>query len=377
MKNKNVRTRIGRQLLCVLIISCFFLLGACQSGSQSKIEPTDTPTPTVTVAPEATSTPEATIPVDVTLGQYKKLTLTKVTSETIEDEIDAILTSYASYDAVDRAAIEGDTVNVNYVGTLDGVAFDGGTDDSEAGTDLVLGSNQFIDGFEEGLIGAKTGDVVELNLTFPDPYSINPDMSGKSVVFTVTVNSVKEYNVPELTEEFLTSNSGYKTVEEFRNDVAESLNQSSFFKQISEQLLSNCTVENLSEEEIATETESFVNQYLSQAAYYGSMYGVDTATALQYFFGVESEAVLRQYGEEYAKRMLSYTAILKEIATVENIELTDEIYNDRANAYATQNGYETIEAFVAQYGEELVRETILLDITAEFCIDNSFILEAE
>ena len=100
----------------------------------------------------------------VTIGEYKGLALTSVSQEEVDAELDAMLQSYAELVEVDRAAKEGDTVNINFVGLLNGEPFEGGTDESEAGYDLVLGSNSFIDGFEDGLIGAVKGEKRDLNL---------------------------------------------------------------------------------------------------------------------------------------------------------------------------------------------------------------------
>ena len=86
---------------------------------------------------------------------------------------------------------DGDTVNIDYVGTVDGVEFSGGNTQG-MGTDLVIGSGSYIDDFEEQLIGAHPGDTVEVNVTFPDPYGNNEDLSGKDAVFTVTVNGIYE-----------------------------------------------------------------------------------------------------------------------------------------------------------------------------------------
>ncbi len=130
----------------------------------------------------------------VTLGAYKNLALEvkmpeKVDDEAVETELKKLLESSATTKLAedDYAAKDGDTVNIDYAGKIDGEAFDGGTAE---GQDLVLGSDSYIDGFEDGLIGKKKGDTATLNLTFPDPYTSNTDLSGKAVVFEVTVNSV-------------------------------------------------------------------------------------------------------------------------------------------------------------------------------------------
>ena len=125
----------------------------------------------------------------VTLGDYKGVTVEKtiqsVTDEDVQNEIDNALANYPV--EVDQAAKEGDTVNIDYVGKIDGEEFDGGSDQ---GADLKLGSGKFIDGFEDGLIGARKGETRTLNLTFPEDYT--QDLAGKAVEFTVTVNAYPE-----------------------------------------------------------------------------------------------------------------------------------------------------------------------------------------
>ena len=152
----------------------------------------------------AAETEEYVAESSVKLGEYKGIAVTvteaSVTDEEVENQIQQVLNSKAEYREVDRAAQTGDQVNIDYKGLLDGEAFEGGTAE---GYDLTLGSGSFIDGFEDGLVGAVKGDQKDLNLTFPDPYPNNPDLAGKEVVFEVTVNAVKERSIPELTDEFV------------------------------------------------------------------------------------------------------------------------------------------------------------------------------
>lgn len=313
---------------------------------------------------------------EVTLGEYKGIALTRVSNTAVETEIETILKNNATLETVERAAALGDTVNINYAGTMDGVAFEGGTDDTEAGTDLVLGSSRFIDGFEDGLVGATAGQVIELNLQFPDPYTVNPDFAGLPVNFKVTVNAVKESVVPELTDEYIAANSDYATVDEFRAALVDNMNEEAFNSQISTSLLASSTVENISEDEVANQKAAFVSQYTNMANYYATMYSIDVATALQVFFGVESEEQLAEYGEEYARRMVTYTAIVEKIADVEKIKVTDEQYNESAALYAQEYGFDNAEALITQYGEETVREQALMDLVIDFCIENAVITDA-
>ena len=142
------------------------------------------------------------------------------TSEEVEEQISDLLSQYSSTEHItDRAAADGDTVNINYVGSVNNVEFTGG---SAENYDLTLGSGTFIDGFEDGLIGKKIGDTVDLNLTFPKDYS-STDLAGKEVVFTVKINSVKR--APKLTDELAAeiSNNEYKTAEAYNNYIKEDL----------------------------------------------------------------------------------------------------------------------------------------------------------
>ena len=153
---------------------------------------------------EATEVPE--LPKFSDMGTVKLCDLTGITVETspkltvdedmVNSQIDYLRKNYLT--ETEDAAKEGDTVNIDFVGKMDGKAFDGG---SGTGYDLVLGSGSFIDGFEDQLIGAKKGEKLEVNVTFPESYPNNPDLAGKPAVFDVTVNKVS--TMPELTDQWV------------------------------------------------------------------------------------------------------------------------------------------------------------------------------
>ena len=154
----------------------------------------------------------------VTLGEYKGIEVSVdapvVTDEYLDSYIDYVLQSnMVTTEITDRPVEEGDIVNIDYEGKIDGVAFDGGT---AQGYDLTIGSGTFIDGFEDGLIGAETGETVDVNVTFPENYQ-GEEVAGKDAVFTVTVNSISVETLPELTDEFVQGlDVGVNTVEEYR-----------------------------------------------------------------------------------------------------------------------------------------------------------------
>lgn len=311
----------------------------------------------------------------VTVGEYKGLIVTSVSQAEVDAEVQAIVESFAEYVEVDRAAEEGDTVNINYVGLKDGVAFEGGTDDSEAGYDLVLGSNSFIDGFEDGLIGVVAGEHRDLGLTFPENYG-NEELNGQDVIFQVTVNAVKEKVVPEFTDEFVAENyPEYASAEACIAEIRENMNFNTYYEQITEQLMASSKVEKYDEEAVAARKEQLIAEYTSYAEYYGAFYGLDTETAIMYFLGFESMDAFKEEMGNYAYEVEKNAMVIAEIAALENIELTDEIYNEKALEYALSYGFEDIASFEESYGAERVKTAILSEMVMELLIDNAVITE--
>lgn len=168
----------------------------------------------------------------VTLGNYDGMDVQvagdfEVSDEDVVSYINDMLAYYPDYKDTDKQTVEdGDCVNIDYVGKKDGAAFNGGTAE---GYVLEIGSNSFIDGFEEGLVGAKVGETLDLNLTFPENYQ-SAELAGAAVVFTVTVNKIVEKKIityDKLTDEFVTNNLsafGFGSVEEFYNETQSYMN---------------------------------------------------------------------------------------------------------------------------------------------------------
>lgn len=304
----------------------------------------------------------------VKLGEYKGITYTpasvEVTDEDVDAEVQSLLDAHPTMTSVDRAAKLGDTVNIDYVGKLDGEAFDGGT---ASGTDLELGSGMFIDGFEDGLVGASKGDKLDLDLTFPDPYKNNPDMAGKAVVFEVTVNDVKESNPAELNEDFLTSYTEYTTVDEFMEgtrrqleEYAQSQAESQMQYDIFMKVMDNAEI-NVSEKDVQAYYEDLYDTYKKQA----EAFGIDLETMVGYY-GMDLaafEAQLRSQAEEAVQQ----ETVARAIAAEENITAEDA---DR-EALAEEFGYETVEAMEQDAGADMVESYILMDKVLDFLVANA------
>ncbi|NNC54715.1 MAG: trigger factor, partial [Pseudomonadales bacterium] len=160
---------------------------------------------------------------EIELADPAALSLEKYASEVTSDDVDAMIEKLRAqrgeWQQVERAAADGDQLNIDFRGTRDGEAFDGGTAD---GVDLVLGSGQMIAGFESGLVGAKVGDQRKLALTFPDDYHA-AELAGADVEFDVTVNAVSEKELPELNKEFFKAFEVDGEYDEFRNKVQDNM----------------------------------------------------------------------------------------------------------------------------------------------------------
>lgn len=306
----------------------------------------------------------------ITLGDYMGVEVTKDPVEVTEDEIDQAVLSQleakAAYVEVDREVQSGDQVNIDYVGTKDGVAFDGGTAQDY---DLAIGSGQFIEGFEEGLIGAKKGDKVTLNLTFPENYQ-SADLAGQAVEFEVTVNTVKEEQVPELNDAFVQENSEFKTVDEYRDDIMQTLLQDkndeaeqNVKSDIYNLILDASKVEP-KQEAIDANFNNVVANYTNQAA----AYGMDLATFAGALAGMaedEFKEVLKTQAEAIVEQRLIVTAI----AEKEGIDITDE---DRKEV-ADLMGYESVDNMIETAGQFNVDDYILNNKVMDFLTENAVI----
>lgn len=179
----------------------------------------------------------------------------------------------------------GDTANIDYVGTLNGVAFAGGT---AKGSDLEIGSNSFIDGFESGLVGAKVGETRALNLTFPEAYH-SAELAGKSVVFTVTVNYIKRPVYPEYNEENVKKYTG-STVAELEKELIGNI--------IFDKMYSEVTVKKYPEKELNDTVNKYINAYTQQAQQYGM--------TLEAYVSAAYKMTLEQFNEQITAMAQQY-----------------------------------------------------------------------
>lgn len=314
----------------------------------------------------------------VTLGDYSSFEVTVDVIGVDEEELKTLMSnSYIDYvtpehgGIVDRAVAEGDTVFIDYEGKENGVAFAGGTDQNAT---LAIGSGQFIDGFEEGLVGVMPGETVDLNLKFPENY--NPEMAGKEVVFTVTVRCIQPPAVAEADMEDVVVASmginGVNTVAEFRQyayDYLYSEYEYDVQSGIIDILLERSEFKELPEEMLEPYRQMW-SQVLTMYAY---RFQVSLEQYAAYFYGTSSANVINQYAERYLKQDL----MLQAIANRENLKISDEELQTMLQEEAEEAGYATVEDYVGNGSMEDYRNDYMNERVLEYLTEKTVINEAK
>ena len=258
---------------------------------------------------------------------------------------------------------DGDIVNIDYKGTKDGEAFDGGTAE---GQDLTLGSGSMIDGFEDGLVGAKKGETKTLDLTFPENYR-EESLAGQAVVFEVTVNAVKEKQDAVLDDAFVQRTSDYQTVDEYKEGIRADLlaQKQKTAEQEMEQDVLQDIIDNsdfkFSRNGLSVRYNQMLKQYTNQAKMYGM-----TLSQMAQANGMD-EAGFKEYIYSSVKEAAKKEIVVKDIAAKEGLDnLTDE---DK-EAFAQANGTSK-DTLVSLYGEDTVNEQVLQDKVLRFLASNA------
>ena len=299
----------------------------------------------------------------VALGDYRNVAVSVA-----EDYLNAlVLNTYNAYVTVengitDRAVATGDTVDIDYEGKKDGVAFAGGT---AAGASLAIGSGQFIAGFEDGLIGVMPGETVDLDLTFPEGYG-NEELAGQAVVFTVTVNYIKP-GLDEMEDSVVADIGieGVNTVGELRQyayDILYADNQNDYIVQlrniIVDELIAQSTFEEIPEAYMEAGRQTLSVNLEDIAA----TYGISADEYASYFYGMSAEYFVNVYAERGVKQDF----ILQAIANREGLTVSDEELQTQLEEYASNAGYTSVEEFTGVISKEDYRNYFMSEKVFQF-----------
>lgn len=374
-----------KKLLTMLLTGCMAVsLAACgnkEAGDQTaQSQTTTTDESAADEAAEGTTDAEETATVDESvrgtstltkLGEYVGITYTpmdtSVTDEEVEEEVQYLLSVSYTENPLE-VVTETSYVNIDYVGTKDGVAFDGGT---ASGQELSIENSGYIDGFAESIVGMKVGETKDCPMTFPENYGVE-ELNGADVVFTITVNECWEQIPAELNDEFAVNN-GYENLDDLYAQVKADLelaNQedADYAKEteVLDQIIADSEFD-INDDEIQYYVQQIQSQHEMVAYYY---YGMDLESYVTAAYGMTMEEYNAKC-EETGLYSIQETLVKKAIAEAEGMTLTEEEYQVGAETYMTASGYSTLEEFEEAAGKENIEDQLLMDKAADYILENA------
>ena len=301
---------------------------------------------------------------EVTLGEYKGIEVVKPVAEVTDEQVEAELKQIA--ENVERAAEMGDIANINFLGTVDGIAFEGGAAEN---FDLTLGSGQFIPGFEEQVVGMNVGESKDVNVTFPADYNAK-ELAGKAAVFAVKLNKLSVKNVPAIDDELAKDASEFETLEELKADIrekkladAQKNIDRTFENAVVEAVAAAATVE-VPNALVDLELDNQMNDF----AYRLQMSGMSVEQYAQMMGGDLN--TMRQAFKPMAEKQALSKLVITKVAEVEGITVSDEEleaeFAEMAKAYELE-----IEKIKEMVPAEEIKENLASRKTVKFLVDNA------
>ena len=311
---------------------------------------------------------------DVTLGEYKGVEVKKEHTLVTEDDVNAEIEKERNKQAAevsvdDRAVAEGDTVNLDYSGSVDGVKFAGGTAEGQT---LKIGSHTFIPGFEEQMVGMNIGEEKDLEVTFPEEYHAK-ELAGKKAVFHVKVNGITETQLPALDDDFAKDISEFDTLDEYKADVRAKLeaqaaerDNNAFTNAVIEKVMENATVE-IPEAMVERQIDSMVRNFEARLA----QQGLKLADFIKYT-GQDEKSFRNQYREQ-AEKSVRANLVLEAVENAENFEATEEEIDAEIVKFAGQIGQdvENLKKNLTEGDREYFKADVIRDKAVKFLCDNA------
>jgi len=319
-------------------------------------------------------TAEVALKPEIKLGKYKGVTIEKIETEVTDEDVNNALVkeqenNSRSIVVTDRAVKDKDMITLDFEGFVDDVAFDGGKGENYP---LTIGSNTFIPGFEDQLIGAEIDKEVEVKVTFPEDYQAE-NLAGKPAVFKCTVKEIKEKELPELNDEFASEVSEFDTLEEYKADLKKNLAETkekeakeAKEEKVIEAIVNDSTIE-IPDAMLETQQEQMIDEFRQRI----SMQGLTLEQYFQ-FTGASYEQMYAQV-RPTAKKRIESRLVLEAIAAKEKIEATDADVEDemKAMAEAYQMDVEKVKEMLPAKSLEGIKEDIMVRKAAEFAVENA------
>jgi len=313
----------------------------------------------------------------ITLGNYRDITVKRSSTVLTDDVFADYLEEVREYCAepqqiTDRAAAEGDTVNFDFAGYVDGVQFDGGTAQGESIT--LSGNGGYIEGFVPAIIGKTPGESFDIVTSFPEDYGVD-ELNGKEATFKCTLNYIEgEMIIPEFDDALAQKISDFQTADELKTYLREQLQtemessaSNQLYLDVWEQAVNNATIHSYPEDKV---TEIY-NQNVSTYTMYGAMYGMSYEEFLAAQNYTDTQVL------EEARQMVKEDLIFYSIVKAENITISDEEYNATLPEFAAYYNYTDPQELVDAYGEVSIRDGMLWNKTQDLLIEWANIVEAE
>lgn len=318
---------------------------------------------------------KVTVKPEVELGEYKGLNVEKtaaaVTDENVEEELKRKQEQYAKVVTLEEGTVENkDTVTIDFAGSVDGVAFEGGTAE---GYELTIGSATFIPGFEDQLIGAEIGKEVDVNVTFPEEYHV-ADLKGKDALFKVTVHMIKRKEIAPIDNEFVKDVSDFETLDELKADIREKLMKAA--EQNAENEYRNAivakAVENASVEIPEAMINNRINTMVKDLEQNLSYQGLDLETYFHYL-GTSEEEMKERFRPQAAENVKT-ELVLEAVGKAEGIQVNEEEVNEElaklAERYQTQ--VENLKQALIARGElDLYSQSLISEKTVKFLVEQN------
>lgn len=297
------------------------------------------------------------------------------TDEQVQQQIDGIVSAYAVTNQItDRAVADGDTVNIDYVGRIDGEEFEGGSTNG-AGTTVVIGTTQYIDDFLEQLVGHMPGETFDIEVTFPETYGVE-ELNGKDATFTVTINYISEQSLPALTDDWVASTVGqtygWTSVDAMREGIRDALFSNNLTSYVQSYLLGTSVISEMPQAMIDAQEAFFVGHYRGMA----DTYGMDFSKMLEMMGAADTDELLEKNAatiQSLAEQYLVFQAAAQDAGIV----VSDEEARDYLASTLGMTDESSVDGYLDQYGMPYVKMNATVQAVTNLLLDGATIVDDE